>query len=152
MLGFHALLRTMMVLLGIFEFYSALQWVQNPEAQQLEAKALFPRSILDNDSIFIPAWITFLITLGCVRINYGLGPENFSCWASTLGTHVVEEWFWLSCASKAHPGKSMVELIISSVNHASSEFHTTLVVVGPLLLILFILCDYPNHQSKQKLE
>ena len=145
MAAFHSLLRTMMVLLGVFEFYSALQWVQNPGAQQMEADALLPKSILSDGSHFVPAWLTFLITLGCVRINYGLGPENTVTWASTLVTHIVEELFWLSYASKASPGTPAFELIMNSVKNISSEFHTALVLVGPLLLIIFIVVDYPNN-------
>ena len=152
MATFHSLLRNMMVLLGIFEFYSASQWIQNPEAQQLEAAAVLPKSILGDNSHFIPAWLTFLITLGCVRINYGFGPENLVTWVTTLVTHIVEEWFWLSYASKASPGTPMVQLITNSIRNISSEFHTALVLVGPLLLILFIICDYPNRNSKRKQE
>jgi hypothetical protein len=135
----------MMALLGVFEFYSASQWVQDPTAQQVEAQALLPKSILSDGSHFIPAWLTFLITLGCVRINYGLGPENTVTWASTLVTHIVEELFWLSYASKASPGTPALELITNSVKNISTEFHTALVLVGPLLLILFIVLDYPNN-------
>ena len=68
-------------------------------------------------------------------------------------THIFEELFWLIYAkeSSANPNASYLSLIIDAATFKDKIFHNFLVLIGPLILILFLLIDIPST-SKSKVK
>ena len=153
MTSFHKLLRVMMVMLGLFEFWSASQWYLYPKTEQSNTHIL-PPDIVDPKAHFVTPWIMFLVALGCVRIMYGASPESLVTWLMTLLTHIFEELFWLIYAkqSSSDPNATFFSLIIDAAKFKDQIFHNTLVLVGPLLLILFLIFDLPQVIGQPKLK
>jgi hypothetical protein len=139
---FHPAFRGLMVLLGFFEFYSAYTWITDAAAQQREAHEILPASILGADAHFLAPWVSFLIALGCVRLTYGMAPESKTTWWTTFLTHVAEEFFWIYYATVSHPSVSVPQLVVNAAQF-TPNFHCGLVLVGPLLLLVFLIADYP---------
>ena len=152
MSSFHKAFRMLMVGLGLFEFFSASQWYMNAHKEQA-ATAILPVDIVATNSHFVTPWIMFLIALGCVRIIYGASPESWVTWLMTLITHIFEELFWLIYAkeSSANQNASYLSLIIDAATFKDKIFHNVLVLIGPLILILFLLIDIPST-SKSKVK
>ena len=144
MASFHKLLKILMVLLGLFEFWSASQWWLTPEKEQAST-AILPKALVNPNAHFVTPWVMFLVALGCVRIIYGASQESFVTWLMTLITHVFEEMFWLIYAKEqADAGATYLSILIDAATFKDKIFHNVLVLIGPLLLILFLFIDLPS--------
>ena len=59
-----------MIMLGLFEFWSASPWYLHPNTEQSNTHIL-PPDIVDPKAHFVTPWIMFLVALG--RVGFGFG-------------------------------------------------------------------------------
>jgi|TARA_B110000208_G_scaffold189559_1_gene251357 hypothetical protein len=126
---------TSFLLLGLFEFYSALQWWSNAEAEQRATEGLLPAAC--TMEVFVVAWCVYLVTLGLVRISVYLSSNLASTlWISTL-VHLPETLFWWYWALKPTylDGEDGIVAFLLEVCKGQRGFFAMLVLIGPGLLV-----------------
>ncbi len=127
--------------LGVFEFVSAYLFYNGSPQDGLipdifytypEAKILF---------------CTYIITLGCQRLTYGLGRVTTGSWIALVITHIVELIMWWSFAylpsfrNKMNFGELLQDVVQLK---SKGGFQTAILLVGvPMLVGRFLLSGGP---------
>lgn len=140
MSGITRLFRILFLLLGLFEFFSAFNWLTNPSKEVANAQGLLPASVGSaGGRAFVFAWSAFLIALGLVRVNVYLQPSSAATLFVALGVHLVESgFFWAVALTGQFKGENPIQLA-KAVANFEKGFFPALVLIGPLLLIVMLI-------------
>ena len=146
--------RFLCLLLGIFEFFSSINFYFNSEEIVTIKEKLTPLIIGTNLSTKI-LFCTYLITLGIQRIEWSVSQGGFLQWILLLLTHTVEWLMWCSFAQlpKFRGDLSLNELIYEVITLQSiGGLHAFIVLILlPILILFFIIMGPGTFKEKTKI-
>ena len=107
--------RVVCVILGLFEFFSALDFLYNSE-ERVKENLVFPD--IWKDPNVTPLFIAYILMLGLLRLHWSLGRNGVVEWTALVMGHVVEMIMWWTLAYNQqliHENESLLDFIPRAV-------------------------------------